>query len=70
VVFPFSFFVPYYFFFDAFLAFLATESAMATACFWGLPDFISVLMLLLTVLALYPFFNGIVITVIFAKISN
>jgi hypothetical protein len=41
------------------LAFLATLKAMATACFWGLPDFISFRMLPETVLLEYPFFNGI-----------
>lgn len=46
------------------LAFLATLRAMATACFWGLPDFISLRMLLETVFREYPFFNGIILFVL------
>ncbi len=34
----------YFFFFVAALAFRATDRAIATACFCGRPDFISVLM--------------------------
>jgi hypothetical protein len=41
-----------------FLAFPALDRAMATACFWGLPAFISVLMLAETVLAELPRFKG------------
>jgi len=38
-----------YFFLAAFFAFFATDKAIATACFCGLPRFISVLMFLLIV---------------------
>src|SRR5262245_59079490 len=41
-----------------FRAFPATRSAMATACFWGLPAAISVLMFWLTVALLEPFRSG------------
>ena len=44
-------------FFD--FAFLATESAMATACFWGLPCDISVRIFSLIVFLDVPRFNGI-----------
>jgi len=45
-------------YFLLFLAFLATDKAMATACFCGFPDFISLDMFLLMVFCEYPFFNG------------
>jgi len=41
-----------------FLAFPAWDRAMATACFWGLPAFISVLMLAEIVLGDLPRFRG------------
>jgi hypothetical protein len=46
-------------FFAFFLALSASDNAIATACFWLLPAFISALILALIVLSEYPFFNGI-----------
>lgn len=50
-----------FFFLAAFLASLATERAIATACFCGLPAFISVEMFLEMVFLEYPFLRGMAI---------
>jgi len=45
------------FFLAFFLAFSATDKAMATACFCGFPDFISLDMFFEMVFCEYPFFS-------------
>jgi hypothetical protein len=47
-----------------FLHLLALDSAIATACFCGLPDLISALMFALIVLDEHPDFNGIMLNVL------
>ena len=56
-----------YFFFAFFLADLAIDNAIATACFLGFPCLISVLIFLLIDLAEYPFLSGIVISFLYIK---
>jgi hypothetical protein len=53
-----------YLFIFLFLHLLALDSAIATACFCGLPDLISALMFALIFLDEHPDFNGIMLNVL------
>jgi hypothetical protein len=57
----FAFIIIYFF---LFLHLLALDSAIATACFCGLPDLISALMFELIVFDEHPDFNGIILNVL------
>lgn len=59
----------HFFFLAAFFASRATERAIATACFCGLPAFISVEMFFEMVFLEYPFLSGMAI-LFFTKVEK